>query len=270
MQGSRSHSFQRTGAVVAAVLASCSLGDGTRAQTVGTVDCIVPGAGAPSTIDKGPGPEPIQVGTTIDIGDRVETNSDMVQYEDDYGGKTRMGPGAVMEMMPARAEIQAVLPGVTFSPWFLEGEVISMGNGAPKYRTSCYFVAAPDRMGVFLQPGSSESQDQYYSLRGPAEVWDDHEGAWTLLFELDEGEKAILDTIDGVHQLPASIQTITDEEYAYITRDYLDSSSWPCQEPCQPWPKIPAVSAWGLIVLGVLLMTVGTIVLDQRRRAAAV
>ena len=230
-------------------------------EEVATVTFIGRGRGpeGPATIDKGSGPELLQVGEVIEIGDVIETNSDRVQYNDICDGITRMSAGSVVEMMAARPEIEHMYPGLTFSPWFHEGEVLRKGGrrggGDGKYRTSCYICHMNAYSVVFLQPGSSPTQDRYFALTEYTSIWDDHMGNWALLFELNPSEKGTLETIGGVYQLPALIEPISPDELDYITVNYLDASLWS--------EEVPAITPLSLLLALLSLFGLGAIAMRK-------
>ena len=155
--------------------------------------------------------------------------------------------------MAARPEIEQMYPGLTFSPWFQEGEILR-GGGDGKYRTSCYIGHMIPCSKVFLQPGLSPTQDRYFALTEYTSIWDDHMGEWTLLFELNPGEKGTLETMGGVHQLPALIEPITPDELNYITVNYIDDSLWGTST------DFPAITPPGFLLALVALLGLAAIV----------
>ncbi|MDX9905327.1 MAG: T9SS type A sorting domain-containing protein [Bacteroidales bacterium] len=203
-------------------------------DNIGLVTYINYGNGDHATLTRDGVTGELQPGDDIMRYDIIRTYSDRVQYHDRFGGLTRMSQDAVMQMMPPRNEIMLMYPGLTHSAWYNDGEMLIRGCGDGKYRISGFIgnhELGDDKRIVFLKPGTSQDEDIYHSLDQYITAWNDHQGIWTELFELQPGYKANIQVIDSVCQLPPLIQPINADEISYINQYYLDDGLWGAPEP---------------------------------------
>lgn len=161
-------------------------------------------------------------GYHLKIGDVIKVNDARIEIRGRHGEMIRLGRNAEFALEETERGIEPVFYGEIYRGQ-TSFDTIQMGG---KYRTSCWMGA----VNYYVVPGE-ENTDVFFCLSEEGVIWEyDEMGKRFTIVHLDEGQKCAMEYFPNRQMRERYhvkfIQSITDDEYDYITNNFINCKNW--------------------------------------------